>query len=195
MPPLLSNLKSSWWWKSVSSQYLTEMKKSSCNCLLHKVLQKSWIRQWRGDTTMQRWYSRGLYHSVVGRDNNDADNDYCDDRDHITEACVILLVGATLMMMVMMVMILLCHSVGGGVQFQRVALGKSAWVALFPLYRAYNLVFFLSYCIQRDALLTFVVLEKLQVDQIKATLATKAEESKQYGKQFSSIPCETPSPR
>ena len=94
----------------------------------------------------------------------------------------------------MMVMILLCHSVGGGVQFQRVALGKSACVALFPLYRAYNLVFFLSYCIQRDALLTFVVLEKLQVDQIKATLATKAEESKQYGKQFSSFPCETPSP-
>ena len=39
---------------------------------------------------------------------------------------IILLVGATLMLMVMMVMILLCHSVGGGVQFQRVALGKSA---------------------------------------------------------------------
>ena len=66
MPQRLCSVKSSWWWKSVSSQYLTEMKKNSCNCLLHKVLQKSWIRQWRGDTTMQRWYSIGLYHLLLG---------------------------------------------------------------------------------------------------------------------------------
>ena len=74
MPPRLCNVKSSWWWKSVSSQYLTEMKKAAVIAC----------------------YTRSYRNPESG---SGEVKQQC--RGDIPEAYITLLLGATIMMLIM----------------------------------------------------------------------------------------------
>ena len=79
MPPLLSNVKSSWWWKSVSSQYLTEMKKAAVIACYTRSYRNP--ESGSGEVTQQ-----------------------C--RGDIPEAYITLLLGATIMMLIMIIVMI-----------------------------------------------------------------------------------------